>query len=494
MACGCGHSDCGCETVKGRRGPRGLQGAPGAAGQNAQLLSGSGVPLSAPPVTTAPAQYMDTAEGGHYWIWSISGQIWTDTGVQVQGDDGANGINAFTALAAPFTIPIAGGVSVATVQSTAWMAVGIVVGVQEAGGGGLVGYYLVTTILDGTNAVLTNLRNDAELGYQNNLTTGTVASGKLVTAAGVQGPPGIPPMIMSGSGAPGVAPASNTAIYLQNGGTYWTWNVGGPWVNTGISVTGPPGPQGNPGTNGYSPQTSSGSGVPSGGSNGDIYFQQVNGGQVRVWYKSGGIWVTGPTVTSNRLLGFSNSNPTPNPGSLPANSGDQWWTQIGTFVTMWVYNGSTWVTALSFSTSGGGGTGDLPTVISNTTGQLSGFLPVHWQRTNYRMARLWTTTTNGGTITFNTDVEYHDLSILHETTFLNYTDPPLDEYSEWVFMLTNNMASTQAGIEYSADQWKVPGDVVVPEVLNPGESCILHCYFYGRYMWISKVDQNPTIL
>ncbi|HNA33885.1 MAG TPA: hypothetical protein PL106_12240, partial [Flavobacteriales bacterium] len=111
MSCGCGHNDCGCETVKGRRGPRGLQGPAGTSGQNAQLLYGLGVPLTNPPVTTAPAQWMDTGDGGHYWMWSIAGQNWVDTGVQVQGDDGApgtngtNGINAFTTTTAPFTMP-----------------------------------------------------------------------------------------------------------------------------------------------------------------------------------------------------------------------------------------------------------------------------------------------------------------------------------------------------------------------------------------------------
>lgn len=498
MSCGCGHNDCGCETVKGRRGPRGLQGPAGTSGQNAQLLYGLGVPLTSPPVTTAPAQWMDTGDGGHYWMWSIAGQNWVDTGVQVQGDDGApgtngtNGINAFTTTTAPFTMPNEGTFVVVPVVNNTW-AVPVDNGPPTVDGQMVfvfgAGYMMVGGV-SGSDMILVNVEHTSSGVYAGNVPPGTlVPSGARVSPAGIQGPPGLPMQVSSGSGVPSSDLGQYPGLYLQVGGTYWWWNTATQaWTNTSVPVGGPPGPAG------YTPQTTSGTGIPSGGNNGDIYFQQVNPGFVRVWYKAGGVWVSGPTVLGNRLLGFSNSNPTPNPGSLPANSGDYWWTQIGTFVTMWVYDGSSWVTALSFSTSGGGGTGDLPTVIANTTGQLSGSLPVHWQRTNYRVAKVVTTTTNGGTIQFDTVQEYHDLSILHETVFLNYTDPPANEYSEWVFMLTNNMPSTQAHVDYTANQWKAPADVVVPEELNPGESCILHCYFYKGYMWVSKVDQNPTIL
>lgn len=498
MSCGCGHNDCGCETVKGRRGPRGLQGPAGLSGQNAQLLYGLGVPLTSPPVTTAPAQWMDTGDGGHYWMWSIAGQNWVDTGVQVQGDDGApgtngtNGLNAFTTTTAPFTMPNEGTFVVVPVTNNTW-AVPVDNGPPTVDGQMVfvfgAGYMMVGGV-SGSDMILVNVEHTSSGVYAGNVPPGTlVPSGARVSPAGIQGPPGLPMQVSSGSGVPSSDLGQYPGLYLQVGGTYWWWNTATQaWTNTSVPVGGPPGPAG------YTPQITSGTGIPSGGNNGDIYYQQVNPGLVRVWYKSGGMWVSGPTVLGNRLLGFSNSNPTPNPGSLPANSGDQWWTQIGTFITMWVYDGSSWVTALSFSTSGGGGTGDLPTAISNTTGQLSGSLPVHWQRTNYRIAKAVTTTTNGGTIQFDTVQEYHDLSILHETVFLNYTDPPANEYSEWVFMLTNNMPSTQAHVDYTANQWKAPADVVVPEELNPGESCILHCYFYKGYMWVSKVDQNPTIL
>ena len=494
--CNCSSSSCGCSTVSGRRGPRGLAGPAGVAGTSAQVLSGDGAPTVDPTPVTAYALYEDTATGGHWWIWTPGTPgSWADTGAPVSGADGTDGLNAFSLTTAATTIPAAGGFMLATVAAgeNTWMVPGQVVYVQTAG------YFQVLNLVGTTQVALINLRNNTTGAYASNAVSGPLVVGSEISPGGLQGPAGLSISVTSGSGAPSGDLDQEPGLYLRTGGNYYLWDIGGQsWTDTGISVTGPAGATGATGAAGYSPVTTTGTGAPAGGNNGDIYFRQQNPGLLQVYTKAAGVWSAGITITSNRLLGYSNSNPTPNPSSLAANAGDQWWTQIGTQVTMWVYNGSSWAVAITFSTSGGGGGGsDLPTTIAATTGQLSGTLPVNWQRTNFNVARNVVTVSPGATIQFDTNYAYHDLSILHASPTLNYTDPPSGYYSEWVFMLTNTLA-TQVNINYTANQWKVPSGVSQPLLLNAsgtgGDVAILHCYFLKGFMWISKVDINPTII
>ena len=151
-------------------------------------------------------------------------------------------------------------------------------------------------------------------------------------------------------------------MYLRSGSNYYIWDiVGQVWNDTGISVTGPAGADGAPGPDGHTPVVTYVTSSPTapGGAAGDIRLYQPpgNNGIVTFYFNTSGTWNAGPTVLATRLLGYSTSNPTPNPSGLPANVGDQWWTQINSFVTQWVYNGVSWVIAVNFSTAGGGGGG-----------------------------------------------------------------------------------------------------------------------------------------
>ena len=499
MSCGCGHNDCGCETVKGRRGSRGLQGPVGLSGQNAQLLYGLGVPLTSPPVTTAPAQWMDTATDGHYWIWSIAGQNWNDSGVQVQGfpgADGDDGVNAYTTLTAVFTVPAAQGFATATVESTEWMAVGQVLAVATAGSGGFAGFYLVNTIVDATHVLLQNLRDDSTLYYQSNNVSGTVASGQLIVAAGIQGPYGVPPVVLSGSGAPGVAPNSNSGLYAENGGNWWTWSPGGPWVDTGIPVSGP---QGDPGVPGYSPQVTYGTLTPSGGNNGDIYFQQVNQGQIKIFVKQAGVWMSAAGLTANRLLGWGVDPTPPSVASLNANIGDQWITVTGSPSTVSYYrvnNALNWELVWSMTTGGGGGGGDLPSTIAATAGYVSGTIPVNWQRTNFNIPLTAAVTSPGATYVFKTAYAYHDLSIPGIYHWIDHDGDTLaaNKYSEFVFRIVNTSAVDQVTLEYATGKWSKNPGVTQPTMLNPGEWVAIHAYNYGSRMNIVFVVQDVTVI
>jgi len=513
--CNCSTSSCGCATVKGRRGQRGLDGATGPAGTGAQVLSGDGPPSVDPTPVTAYALYQDTATGGHWWQWTPgSPGAWTDTGDLVSGADGADGANAWTLTPTPSpepVIPTDGGVFSLTVQDTTWMGTGQLVHITNFANVGL-GYYEVFTLVSATQVFLRNPRDAGAGEYLDNsdgTAAFTVTNGSKVSPGGIQGPAGLPMVTSFGAPDPTVAPAGGASgWYVQSGtgGTYWYYNgPSGPWTDTLQPVIGPTGLTGPAGTNGTTPVITRSTLAPNVGSgaNGDLHFQFANPGLIRTWLKSAGVWgySSANDVVANRMLGFSTSVATPNPSFIAQNAGDQWWTYIGTQVTMYMaVDSATWTVAMTFATGGGGGGNDLPTTIAATTGQLSGTLPVNWQRTNFEVARSVNTSSPGGTIQFDTDWGYHDLTIDTDTgtsVTLNYTDPTSGYYSEWVFMLQNTLA-TQVNIFYTANQWKVPSGVSHPVLLSAagtnGDTAILHCYFYKGYMWISKVDINPTIL
>lgn len=101
------------------------------------------------------------------------------------GTDGTNGVNAYTVTTASFVMPAELATVSVSVGSTAWMTVGQLVYVRNAG------YMGVQTITDSTTVTLTN-QEDTALGlYNENAAPATViptSSG--VSAAGIQGPTG----------------------------------------------------------------------------------------------------------------------------------------------------------------------------------------------------------------------------------------------------------------------------------------------------------------
>ena len=317
--CNCTSSPCGCSTVSGRRGARGLQGPAGATGAPAQVLYGDGLPTttlpSGPTPPTSYANYYDQSTDGHVWGWDLT--QWNDIG-PYQGSIGSDGVNAYTFTTAAFTVPGDLGVVTVSVLDASWIVnPGQILYIEGTG------YYQAFGVVSPTQIFARNLRNDATGAYATNTNTGTVALGAKISPAGLQGPEG----------------------------------PEGP--------EGPQGPQGDPGADGadgvdgHTPLVSYVTSNPTGagGASGDIRLYQPpnNDGIVTFYYNVSGTWNLGPTVKGNRLLGTSMSNATPNPAGLPANEGDYWVTYITPTYTFWVYDGSTWNAAVTFSTAGSGG-------------------------------------------------------------------------------------------------------------------------------------------
>ena len=129
------------------------------------------------------------------------------------GIDGVDGINAYTTTTANFTQPSVGIAVTISAGSSAWMSVGQVVFVEDAGS------YQVAVIPDSISATLVNL------GYSHNVASGTsVVAPKKVTPAGLNGDTGI--------GTPGqpaytsttssfVQPASGANVIIEVGSSDW---------------------------------------------------------------------------------------------------------------------------------------------------------------------------------------------------------------------------------------------------------------------------------
>src|SRR5207249_4539416 len=99
--------------------------------------------------------------------------------VGATGATGSNGTNAFTTTTASFAQPAPGSDVTVSVDETSWMAVGQVLFIPNGG------FYLVSSVVDGTTVSLTNL------GYPGNASAGTtVSSGQTVGTGGLIGPTG----------------------------------------------------------------------------------------------------------------------------------------------------------------------------------------------------------------------------------------------------------------------------------------------------------------
>jgi len=499
--CNCSTSSCGCATVKGRRGQRGLDGDTGPAGTGAQVLSGDGPPSVDPTPVTAYALYQDTATGGHWWQWTPgSPGAWTDTGDLVSGADGADGANAWTLTQSTEpTIGADGGVFAVNVADTSWMGTGQLLHITNAANVDL-GYFEAFTIVSPTQVFLRNPRDAAAGEYLDNANGSVVTIGSKVSPGGIQGPAGLPMVTSFGAPDPTVAPAGGASgWYVQSGtgGTYWYYNgPSGPWTDTLQPVIGPTGPTGPAGTNGTTPVITRSTSSPSGGANGDLHFQFVNPGLIRTWLKSAGVWgySSANDVVANRMLGFSTSVATPNPSFIAQNAGDQWWTYIGTQVTMYMaVDSATWTVAMTFATGGGGGGSDtFQTVSDNSAGQLTGTRVWNMQRSIQYVPFSQNTLAVGATVTFNTDYQHHKLTLLHDNAVIAYLDPANDS-DEWRYELINGTAG-ELNFSYSATMWAANEGVTPPYTVPTGESVTLICRWVKGYMVIVYVVQNITTL
>ncbi len=96
------------------------------------------------------------------------------------GTNGTNGVSAFTTTTAGFTMPAVAATVVVAVATTAWMSVGQVVFVRNAG------YFTVNAIGSAISVTLTNL------GYVGNAAPAAViGSGQTVSAGGLKGVDGV---------------------------------------------------------------------------------------------------------------------------------------------------------------------------------------------------------------------------------------------------------------------------------------------------------------
>ena len=268
---GCGSGSCGCSSVQvptGRQGATGannyqlwldagnsgtvqdfldsLIGEQGDPGNAAQVLSGTGDPVSPPSPSDAYALYIDDTPG-NYWVWDTI--AWTDTGVPaqgIQGNAGDDGANAFTTITAPFNQP-AVGANVFIADSTGgflWMVPGQNIFIEDGG------YYEVVSVFNGgggpgTAASVTNLGYEADgFGFAGNAAPGaSIPSGSRVSPAGVIGPAGedstVPgpvgpvPNVDINSAFDNTAPANGAGIQFvtagADAGNLYIYPEGGPW-------------------------------------------------------------------------------------------------------------------------------------------------------------------------------------------------------------------------------------------------------------------------
>lgn len=127
------------------------------------------------------------------------------------GENGVDGINAFTLTAASFLIPAVGMTVVVTVEDSSWATIGQDVAVEGAGDSGRAGIFLVTAKPSDTQMTL-----QYEDYYVNTESGSSIASGSQVSPAGVQSPlaAGLPSAILIEDGGEQVSPIQDTlAIY-----------------------------------------------------------------------------------------------------------------------------------------------------------------------------------------------------------------------------------------------------------------------------------------
>ena len=489
--CNCSTSPCGCETIKLQRGARGLPGVPGTP---ATVTAGTAIGLAygAQPTVSNSG----TTQNAVFNFGIPEG---------APGTPGTNGQNAYTTLTQSFAVPINNGFGNVTIDvvNNDWAEPGQIIFIEGAG------YYRVLVKIGTTQLSVNNLQSIAIPGsYPTNAAPSTViSSGNGVCPGGLQGPNGLNTLVLSGNGNPNTIPLPNpggqNAIYLDDGGNWWTWNgsTNGPWVDTGIPATGPPGPPGLPG---HTPVLTVSTGPPVGGVDGDWHIQQKNPGQWQVWSNVNGVWTQQPsgTLIANRFLGSGAVDPNLLNPALDANVGDLYFTQIGTQASFWQYNGSLWTVVVTWSTAGGGGGSDtLTTAAQNSSfvlnGQDMGNQTWMMRRTIQAIPQSVTITTSS-TVTLNTDISCYIITTTGTgiTLTLDYATVP-NGSQRFPIPMTIEIVGPGTGfssIAYSANKWTKNPGITHPVLVNAGERLSMRCEYLDGRLNIISVSQNYTII
>jgi hypothetical protein len=419
-------------------------------------------------------------------------------------------VNAFTTVTSSFPIQGELGFYAVYVGDSTWMVdPGQVLAIEGGGAAGGVGYYKVAGYISAIHVILQNMKDTSSGAYLDNLTTGTISAGAKVSPAGIQGPAGLPVEVTSGAPDPTVDPSGGASgLYVQSGasGTYWYYNGtgGGPWIDTGISVTGPAGATGATGAAGHTPVVTTVTSNPTaaGGAAGDIrWYQPVgNNGFTTIYYNLAGTWTQGPTILANRLIGYSTTSILPNPAGVAANVGDQYWAYDGSdlyfFVCSVAGSPGTWATAMVLPISGGGGVGTFQQVSDASPVLAAGRRTGTRIWTMERSIQLYPQTVNITsllTTTLDTAYQWQKISIQVVSFAIDWSPVSSNVNCEWIFEFTNNYAG-QATIDYVNNRWSKSPGVTHPIILNPGEVATLHCYNIKGKMNIAFVEQNLTAI
>jgi len=484
--CNCSTSTCGCETIKLQRGQRGLPGQPGTA---ATITAGSAVtvPFGDPPTVTNSG----TSSAAIFDFEIPAGE---------PGTNGTNGLNAYTVLSASFVVPANDGFGTVliTVDNNDWAEVGQIIFIEGAG------YYRVLVKSGTTFLSINNLQSTALPGsYPTNAAPGTtIPSGNGVCPGGLQGPNGLFAYVQTGAAVPTANLGSQYGIYLRTSQNYWTWDgsTSGPWVDTGIPLTGPQGIQGNPG---HTPVLTSSTAPPSGGTDGDWHIQQKNSGLWQVWARASGVWTALPsgTLQSGRILGSGATSPNLLPG-LDPNANDLYFTLIGTNASFWQYTGATWVVIVTWSTAGGGGGADtLSSAAANSptgpSGQYMGTQVWNLQRSIQIVPGSTNFNIQNGTFVADLGIAYHVITIGNAFNpgggdiFLSHSGLIAGIRGRWTFEITNPQP-LWVGIRYAAGKWSKNPGVTEPVSIDAGETLAISCEVINGRLNIVDVQKNYT--
>jgi plastocyanin len=226
-----------------------------------------------------------------------------------------------------------------------WPVPGQVLYVQSAG------YFGFLNPVGTTQMALINLRNDGTGIYASNAVSGPLVVGSEVGPAGIQGPVGPDGDVASVEVGTTTTLAPGEDATVVNSGT-----AQAAILDFGI-------PQGDVGPAGHSPVVTTVASNPTGagGAAGDIRLYQPtnNNGTTTFYYNLAGTWTQGPTVLSSRLIGYSAVSATPNPGNVPVNVNDYYWSYVAGRLVFSVCSVAgtpgTWVTAIDILITGGSG-------------------------------------------------------------------------------------------------------------------------------------------
>lgn len=450
-------------------------------------------------------QYLDQAVDGHYWTWAPGGP-WVDTGIPLTGPTGLQGENGWTITTANFTMPSIGSSGVVNVVNGNFEALHQRIFMYDPTTGHT-GYFRQFGGTPGSPVTVTVLKNEATT-FSGQAAPGNVfTAGTLVTTAGedgATGDPGTAAQVDYGNGPPVSPPTDQTQaeLYIDTdpGGHYWLWDVNSlTWTDTGAQVTGNQGDPGTPGADGHTPATTMSNSAPSGGADGDLHFQQINGGLILFWKKAGGIWSAGASLLSSRLISTGAGAPSSGAGVNVSDTYLQAADPTNPPFTMWYWNGTLWQVLYTIPAGGGGGGSQtFSQTAANSTGQLTGSLYQWNMETSIQyVPHTVSSVSPGATIVFNPFYQWTRLALAHNNDLLNYSDPVVDRDCFWKFQITN-ITGGVLNFAFVAGRWTANEGITVPDTINAGQTISLICRYTPfdgtNYMNIVLIEQNQSIL